>query len=713
MKKNNLRNRIIVFVIALALGFATSCEDINNGSISYVPGSNNISDNIINNGNGTSVENRAPIANSQSVTILKGESIIITLSANDPDGDQLIWHIDSQPLNGTLNGDGQKVTYVPFANYIGDDTFTFYVNDGFMDSNIAITSITVTPQKETEKNWIEKTSMPVAVNSYGYAMLNEYIYIIGGHQANDTTTVQRYNIATDSWEVDTNNGGTLAPLPEPRSFSLHCSVIEGKIHAIAGWENGVYKGDHFIYDPVTNNWITGESIPEYPIGQFCAVFENKIYVFGGWWGQYKNTVYEYSNGVWTKKAPMPTPRNHGTACMFNRKIYVIGGEGGQPALQQSLDVVEVYDPVSNTWATDFTPMPEANRFSGWSGTPARDGAIYIFARNKVFVYNIYADKWDTLSKMPGSDYSCFNWWPNGKVLAINSASTLMGSPGSKNIFYVKTNGDNSLDGLSWSNAKKSIQSGIDAYLGGDYVTGEIRVASGTYYENIVLASMLKLKGCYPIEGGLRNISKNTTIIDGGNSDRAIKIDGANGVLIDGFTITGGSSTDNGGGIYCYGIPPLFTGVLIEPIISNCVITDNKAVNGGGIYLGMSVPLIINCIVSNNSATNGGGIYYRAERSYPGIVNCVLYGNNASSVGGGIYGGDYSTIRNCTIVDNTAGTYGGGCYGSSVYTPNIKNSIIWSNSPNQVYGSPIINYSCVEDGFYGTNNISDDPLSHRK
>lgn len=49
------------------------------------------------------------------------------------------------PGIGTLSGTAPSLTYTPAANYNGTDSFTFKVNDGTVDSNVATVTITVTP----------------------------------------------------------------------------------------------------------------------------------------------------------------------------------------------------------------------------------------------------------------------------------------------------------------------------------------------------------------------------------------------------------------------------------------------------------------------------------------------------------------------------------------------------------------------------------------
>lgn len=88
--------------------------------------------------------NDAPIANDQSVSTAEDTAKAITLAGIDVDGNPLTYAIITQPPHGSLSGDVPNVTYTPTANFNGSDSFTFKVNDGSVDSNIATVSITVT-----------------------------------------------------------------------------------------------------------------------------------------------------------------------------------------------------------------------------------------------------------------------------------------------------------------------------------------------------------------------------------------------------------------------------------------------------------------------------------------------------------------------------------------------------------------------------------------
>jgi hypothetical protein len=64
----------------------------------------------------------------------------------DPDDDELTFQIVSDPSHGTLtdfDADAGTVVYTPNPDYYGSDSFTFTVNDGTADSNVATVDVIV------------------------------------------------------------------------------------------------------------------------------------------------------------------------------------------------------------------------------------------------------------------------------------------------------------------------------------------------------------------------------------------------------------------------------------------------------------------------------------------------------------------------------------------------------------------------------------------
>ncbi|MHC4691953.1 MAG: hypothetical protein ACYS67_04360 [Planctomycetota bacterium] len=69
-----------------------------------------------------------------------------------------------------------------------------------------------------------------------------------------------------------------------------------------------------------------------------------------------------------------------------------------------------------------------------------------------------------------------------------------------------------------------------------------------------------------------------------------------------------------------------------------------------------------------------------------------------------------TITNVTVVDNMHGLYVD--FSDPHSAPNVSNSIFWANSQSDMScmeNQCLVSYSCVEDGYKGQGNISQDPL----
>ncbi len=204
--------------------------------------------------------------------------------------------------------------------------------------------------------------------------------------------------------------------------------------------------------------------------------------------------------------------------------------------------------------------------------------------------------------------------------------------------------------------------------------------------------------------------------------------------LQGFTIR------NGGGYITYG-----TGIYIinsSPSIWDCIITGNDAgTYGGGIYVEQNAsPLISDCEITDNTATYGGGVYCKTN-SQPIISNCVIYNNTAAEDGGGLYaqinsdvqfqncimfgnisnygaaifsGSSILNVYSCTITDNTAIISGGGYYCTVGISPEITQSILWGDLPDEIAGpgTPGVFFCDVETTlavYPGEGNLNTNPL----
>ncbi len=92
--------------------------------------------------------NDPPVAFDQEVSVREDGSVVVTLGAFDPDGDELTFFIVGEPANGCweqITESGDAVVYRPHDGFVGSDTLQFFVSDGEFDSEVATVSITVTP----------------------------------------------------------------------------------------------------------------------------------------------------------------------------------------------------------------------------------------------------------------------------------------------------------------------------------------------------------------------------------------------------------------------------------------------------------------------------------------------------------------------------------------------------------------------------------------
>ncbi|WP_231105489.1 Ig-like domain-containing protein [Pseudoalteromonas luteoviolacea] len=87
--------------------------------------------------------NDQPTVTGQQVSVDEESTVAITLSAQDIDNDSLTYQVVDQPTRGTYSLSGSVVTYTGNQDDFGADSFTFKVNDGQVDSDLATVNITI------------------------------------------------------------------------------------------------------------------------------------------------------------------------------------------------------------------------------------------------------------------------------------------------------------------------------------------------------------------------------------------------------------------------------------------------------------------------------------------------------------------------------------------------------------------------------------------
>ncbi|MFM1769491.1 MAG: hypothetical protein RJA22_2020 [Verrucomicrobiota bacterium] len=106
----------------------------------YVTGAESVAEVVIADDEAAAVP---PTAFPQSLMVTRNQSLPLTLTAADPNGDPLTYQIVTSPAQGTLSGTAPNLTYTPATNYVGSDSFTFRATDGATTSAVATVSLQV------------------------------------------------------------------------------------------------------------------------------------------------------------------------------------------------------------------------------------------------------------------------------------------------------------------------------------------------------------------------------------------------------------------------------------------------------------------------------------------------------------------------------------------------------------------------------------------
>lgn len=283
----------------------------------------------------------------------------------------------------------------------------------------------VSHRTSNSDSWAARAGMPTPRLALAVvAAANGKIYAIGGANENGALSiVEEYDPGTNTWIRKSD-------MPTARSFFEAVLASNGKIYAIGGATTNEYDLSVVEeYDPLTDTWATKSSMPtaRHRIGATFAR-NGRIYVMGGEIFLHPgvtvtNVVEEFDpvTDSWTTRSSMPTSRNSlGVATATNGKVYAIGGHNGN-----FLSIVEEYDPNTDTWAIKSNMPTPRNAFGI---TVGGNGKIYVIGGynngplSMVEEYDPLIDEWKTHSDML-TDRTLFGavLSNNGKIYAIGGA----------------------------------------------------------------------------------------------------------------------------------------------------------------------------------------------------------------------------------------------------------------------------------------------------
>ena len=248
---------------------------------------------------------------------------------------------------------------------VGEVDGKMYVLGGYADGNVAQSlNEEYDPARDM---WRARAKLPRGGNHIAAVGLGGKFYAIGGFTEQNGKAfadVSAYDPATDKW-------ASKAPLPEPLG-SMGVAAVDGMIHAIGGAggttaDNRRTVAVHYIYDPKNDKWTESTALP-FPREHFNLIaLGGKLYAIGGRIDNYSQNVatvftldLKDKGAKWKTLALMPVARSGTQAAVFDGKIFVFGGEkfGGV------FNNTEMFDPATERWTKKLTPMPIGRHGTG-------------------------------------------------------------------------------------------------------------------------------------------------------------------------------------------------------------------------------------------------------------------------------------------------------------------------------------------------------------
>lgn len=278
--------------------------------------------------------------------------------------------------------------------------------------------------------WTTKKPLPQAVLDAGGAALNGKLYLVAGKTGSGPqSTMYIYDPASDTWSTGPS-------LPGPAVENPAVVAVNGKLYVFGG-STLPFAGsvtNAAVFDPSTNAWTPLAPMPVARGGATAKALGSSVYVVGGMdGGASLATVSVYSLGAntWAAGPPMSTRRDNPGSAVLDGKLYVFGGrtrnaDGSTP--NGTLNTVEMFDPATGTW-TPRAAMPTGRRtmvvgtLNGRAQVMGGEAAPDGSAFNQNEEYDPIANAWTTLRSLPTPRHGAVAGTINGVVYVVAGGPT--------------------------------------------------------------------------------------------------------------------------------------------------------------------------------------------------------------------------------------------------------------------------------------------------
>ncbi|TQV89496.1 Kelch repeat-containing protein [Aliikangiella coralliicola] len=275
--------------------------------------------------------------------------------------------------------------------------------------------------------WKSLASIPVKIQEIYPSVFKGKIYVGGGlaevpnqegvmGKLSLTNKVYVYNPVTNQWSIGPS-------LPEARHH-LGLVANEKYLYGIGGFSavtGNAWKFSNSVFrlSKDKSYWQVAPSLPVAQAESIYTTIGNTIHVIGGREVAGKKTQKSTDSSrhwkliddkYWEEAAPISVARNSAAGVTLNGKIYYIGGRI-YAKQHQNQTLVERYDPEMDAWEK-VSPIPLAT--AGISAAVA-NGKIYVFGGERWINRNTSRSKWITYSDVWQYDPQKDKWEKAGDM----------------------------------------------------------------------------------------------------------------------------------------------------------------------------------------------------------------------------------------------------------------------------------------------------------
>ncbi len=240
--------------------------------------------------------------------------------------------------------------------------------------------------------WLERAALPVGLERFAMAALDERIYVAGGFTAESgsepVAQMWSYDPDANVWQGEPDMPGAKSAFsllavndalyavggeggvagmfvydPDALQWSAAAApesvnrrgaaavVVDGEIWLLGGVRGGVSTAAVDIYNVEQGEWRQGPALPEARAGHAAAVLDGRIHVFGGRSADMQRTVRDHfritpGEDAWRTAPALPTARTEAAAAALDGEVWLIGGGAGAGffAPFTAVDTVDVIRP---------------------------------------------------------------------------------------------------------------------------------------------------------------------------------------------------------------------------------------------------------------------------------------------------------------------------------------------------------------------------------